>query len=44
MVGGANLPRPPFEPLLPQAAHSEPNVPRIEPNLPTGAGESPYYF
>ncbi|NYB19634.1 MAG: aminotransferase class V-fold PLP-dependent enzyme, partial [Acinetobacter baumannii] len=44
VVGGANLPRPPFEPHLPQAAHSEPNVPRIEPNLPTGAGESPYYF
>ncbi|OTL51866.1 cysteine desulfurase [Acinetobacter baumannii] len=38
------MPRPPFEPHLPQAAHSEPNVPRIEPNLPTGAGESPYYF
>lgn len=44
VVGGANLPRPPFEPHLPQAAHSEPNVPRIEPNLPTGTGESPYYF
>ncbi|MGB8808257.1 MAG: family 2A encapsulin nanocompartment cargo protein cysteine desulfurase [Acinetobacter calcoaceticus] len=44
VVGGANLPRPPFEPHLPQAVHSEPNVPRIEPNLPTGAGESPYYF
>lgn len=44
VVGGANLPRPPFEPHLPQAAHSEPNVPRIEPNLPTGADESPYYF
>lgn len=44
VVGGANLPRPPFEPHLPQAAHSEPNVPRIEPSLPTGAGESPYYF
>ena len=44
VVGGANLPRPPFEPHLPQAAHSDPNVPRIEPSLPTGAGESPYYF
>jgi len=44
VVGGANLPRPPFEPHLPQAAHSEPNVPRIAPSLPTGAGESPYYF
>ncbi|MBU3079837.1 family 2A encapsulin nanocompartment cargo protein cysteine desulfurase [Acinetobacter baumannii] len=44
VVGGANLPRPPFEPHLPQAAHSEPNVPHIEPSLPTGAGESPYYF
>ncbi|ENV29932.1 TPA: cysteine desulfurase [Acinetobacter baumannii] len=44
VVGGANLPRPPFEPHLPQAAHSEPNVPRIEPNLPTGADVSPYYF
>ena len=44
VIGGANLPRPPFEPHLPQAAHSEPNVPRIEPSLPTGAGESPYYF
>ncbi|MFP0453786.1 family 2A encapsulin nanocompartment cargo protein cysteine desulfurase [Acinetobacter baumannii] len=44
VVGGANLPRPPFEPHLPQAAHNEPNVPRIEPGLPTGAGESPYYF
>lgn len=44
VVGGANLPRPPFEPHLPQAAHSEPNVPRIEPNLPTGADGSPYYF
>lgn len=44
VVGGANLPRPPFEPHLPEAAHSEPNVPRIEPSLPTGAGESPYYF
>ncbi|HCA5051799.1 TPA: cysteine desulfurase [Acinetobacter baumannii] len=44
VVGGANLPRPPFEPHLPEAAHSEPNVPRIEPSLPTGTGESPYYF
>ncbi|EHU1904283.1 TPA: family 2A encapsulin nanocompartment cargo protein cysteine desulfurase [Acinetobacter baumannii] len=44
VVGGANLPHPPFEPHLPQAAHNEPNVPRIEPGLPTGAGESPYYF
>ena len=44
VVGGANLPRPPFEPHLPQAVHSEPNVPHIEPNLPTGSGESPYYF
>ncbi len=44
VVGGANLPRPPFEPHLPEAAHSEPSVPRIEPSLPTGTGESPYYF
>jgi cysteine desulfurase/selenocysteine lyase len=43
VVGGANLPRPPIEPNFPQAVHSAPNVPALNP-LPTGAGESPYYF
>lgn len=46
VIGGANLPRPPFEPQFPQAIHHEPNIPCVEPNVPApvNQGSSPFYF
>jgi len=44
VVGGANLPRPPIEPNFPQAVHSAPNVPLVEPSRPSTNDASPFYF
>ena len=44
VVGGANLPRPPIEPNFPQAIHSAPNVPLVEPSRPSASEASPFYF
>ncbi|WP_336041555.1 family 2A encapsulin nanocompartment cargo protein cysteine desulfurase [Acinetobacter dispersus] len=44
VVGGANLPRPPIEPNFPQAIHSAPNVPLVEPSRPSTSEASPFYF
>jgi cysteine desulfurase/selenocysteine lyase len=44
VVGGANLPRPPIEPNFPQAVHSAPNVPLVEPSRPSTSDASPFYF
>ncbi|WP_130804756.1 family 2A encapsulin nanocompartment cargo protein cysteine desulfurase [Acinetobacter ihumii] len=44
VIGGANLPKPPFEPHFPQAIHHEPNVPHIEANVPSMQSVSPFYF
>ncbi|WDZ52263.1 family 2A encapsulin nanocompartment cargo protein cysteine desulfurase [Acinetobacter vivianii] len=44
VVGGANLPRPPIEPNFPQAIHSAPNVPVVEPSRPSTSDASPFYF
>ncbi|MCH7336099.1 family 2A encapsulin nanocompartment cargo protein cysteine desulfurase [Acinetobacter sp. NIPH 2699] len=44
VVGGANLPRPPIEPNFPQAIHSVPNVPLVEPSRPSANDASPFYF
>ncbi|WP_151980514.1 family 2A encapsulin nanocompartment cargo protein cysteine desulfurase [Acinetobacter guerrae] len=44
VIGGANLPRPPFEPHFPQAIHSAPNVPLAESARPLSSDTSPFYF
>ncbi len=44
VVGGANLPKPPFEPTFPQAVHSAPNVALVEPSRPSSSDASPFYF
>ena len=44
VVGGANLPRPPIEPNFPQAIHSAPNVPLVEPSRPSASDASSFYF
>ncbi|ENX34308.1 hypothetical protein F889_02072 [Acinetobacter colistiniresistens] len=44
VIGGANLPRPPIEPNFPQAIHSAPNVPLLEPSHPSTSDSSPFYF
>ena len=44
VIGGANLPRPPIEPNFPQAIHSAPNVPLVEPSHQSASEASPFYF
>lgn len=44
VVGGANLPRPPIEPHFPQVIHKEPNVPLVNPSVPSSSESSPFYF
>ncbi len=46
VIGGANLPKPPFEPHSPQIAHPQPNVniPVVAASSPKADAESPFYF
>ncbi|MFT4020884.1 MAG: family 2A encapsulin nanocompartment cargo protein cysteine desulfurase [Acinetobacter sp.] len=44
VIGGAALPRPPFEPHAPKVAHPQSNIPVVETSQHSATTESPFYF
>ncbi|OUY07612.1 family 2A encapsulin nanocompartment cargo protein cysteine desulfurase [Acinetobacter populi] len=44
VIGGANLPKPPYEPHSPKIAHPQPSIPVVAAEAPRTQSDSPFYF
>nr|WP_174506311.1 family 2A encapsulin nanocompartment cargo protein cysteine desulfurase [Acinetobacter sp. Marseille-Q1620] len=44
VIGGANVPKPPFEPHVPETLKHPESIPQIEHTLPHSSRDSAYYF
>ncbi|MFU8926725.1 family 2A encapsulin nanocompartment cargo protein cysteine desulfurase [Acinetobacter puyangensis] len=44
VIGGANLPKPPYEPHSPKIAHPQPSIPVVAAEAPRAQTDSPFYF
>ncbi|KAA8735392.1 cysteine desulfurase [Acinetobacter qingfengensis] len=44
IIGGANIPKPPFEPHAPRVAHPQPSIPVVAAKQPEASTDSPFYF